>query len=166
MRLRNLPLLLCATALLAGDPAPTIRTPIESSLSRAVPSTVKGGGARMTRAEVELMIQDREDRLMPSALRRDFRVRPEAVTGWVFRRRALLDLLYSMKDQSDDAPVFMVLGHTPNLDAAGKPIPGTWHETLILCETRPFYWPAGAAFLSQSATTDDSYYLQHPNPFP
>ncbi len=154
------PLLLCGSALLARDPGPARTLP--APVLQAEPAPVKGGGMRMTRAEVEQMIQDREDRLAPTAQRRDFRVHPEAVSGWAFRRRALLDLLYSMKDQSDDAPVYFVLGHAPNLDDTGKPIAGTWHETLILCESRPFYQPGHGAPTIQAATADDSYYLQHP----
>lgn len=110
------------------------------------------GGARITLAEAERMIQNRENRLNPSQRRREFAREPSSLQGWAFSRKSIVALLNAMKDKSDNAPIFIVMGHAEDEDAAGTPIPGSWHETLILCETRPF---------SKLASPSD-YLLQHP----
>ncbi|MBI4911919.1 MAG: hypothetical protein HY823_04205 [Acidobacteria bacterium] len=147
--------LVLGSPLIAREPGPLRQPAVHSSPISVAAAPV--AGARVSRADAERMIQNRENRLTPSAQQRNFVKDPAGVHGWAFSRRALLEMLGAMKDQSDDALVYVVLGDAENTDAAGIPIPGTWHETLILCEVRPFTMPMGI-FLAEG----DPYFLQHP----
>jgi hypothetical protein len=148
MKIMIFPILICTLAAFAQEPGSVLAS---TSLAATV---VTGGGARITKADGERMIQERENHLTPTLKRVDFSLNPGAVQGWAFSRKALQTLLDSMKDKSDGAPVFVTLGHTENLDAKGASIAGTWHETVILSETQPF------SFLGLSP--GDEYFLQHP----
>lgn len=144
-------LLLLGLSLSAGAPAPA-RAPFPAPQSAFTADPAPAGGARISLADGQRMIQNRENHLNPSSLRRDFAREPAAVHGWSFSRKALLAMLDAMKDKSESAQIHFVLGHTEDTDAAGNTLPGTWHETLILFENRPF----------TLAASDYDYILQHP----
>ena len=151
-----LPILLSGLALAARQPGAAKRVFFEPAQATESLTAAPAGGARVTQAEAERMIQDRENRLNPTMRRRDFAKEPGSVQGWAFSRKAIIAMLDAMKDKSDGAPIYIVMGHAEDTDAAGTPIPGSWHETLILCESRPF---------SLLASPSD-YILQHPVPWP
>jgi hypothetical protein len=145
------PILLLGITLAAREPgAAKGLAPAPQSAAALFSAPV--AGARVSLADAQRMIQDRENRLNPSNRRRDFAKDPGSLQGWTFSRKSILAMLAAMKDQSDDAPIYIVMGHTEDLDAGGNPIPGSWHETLILCESRPFSLLASPA----------DYLLQHP----
>jgi hypothetical protein len=152
-----IPMLMAGLALSAWEPGTTSSGPLELMQAPVVDPVISpNAGLRVSTADAHQMIQAREDRLNPTAKRRDLATNPGAVQGWYVNRKALQALLDVMKNKTGNAPIFIVLGQTQDLDLLGNPIIGSWHETLILSESMPF---------SLSESPDD-FVLQHTGTWP